>query len=225
MKKVSYIARYMALAVILHLLLALAPVLAQNVAYTGGTSTLSVEQQPGDVYSWELYKEPTDPNFNFATEAGSTANTSYAEFVGGTNTGTTVEIRWKEPGLYFFKVNAWNITGCTNNIKIGMIEVKIGVTAEIAASPAVCAGETVSLTITLTGTAPWEYTYTDGTNSWTVTNVLTSPNVITIAPGPLITTEYWITNVKDQYGENTTPSAKATQVINPLPAPSLIYHR
>jgi hypothetical protein len=219
-----YIARFPALAVLLLLLLALAPAMAQNVAYTGKTSTLSVEQQPGDVYSWELYKEPTDPNFNFATEPGETSP-SYAEFVGGISTGTTVNVLWKLPGIYFFKVNAWNITGCTNNIKVGIIEVKLGVTAEIAASPAVCAGETVSLTVTLTGTPPWDYTYTDGTNSWTVTNVLTSPNVITLTPGPLITTEYWITSVKDQFGINTTPSAKATQLINPLPAPSIIYHR
>jgi len=225
MKKVSHIERYLALAVLLHLLLALAPAMAQNVAYTGETTTLSVDQQPGDVYSWELYKTPTDPNFNFVTEPGETTP-SYAEFVGGTTTGTTVNVLWKVPGIYFFKVNAWNITGCTNNLKIGMIEIKLAVTATIAASPAVCAGETTSLTVTLTGTAPWEYTYTDGINSWTIKNVLTSPNVITLTPGPLITTDYWITSVKDQYDvPNTTPSAKTTQVINPLPAPLLIYHR
>lgn len=224
MIKLSHIARYKAFAVLLLLLLALVPAMAQNVARTGETSTLSVEQQPGDTYTWELYKEPTDPNFNFVTEPGETSP-GYAEFVGGTTTGTTVNILWKVPGIYFFKVNALNITGCTNNLKIGIVEVKLGVSAEIEASPVVCAGETTSLTVTLTGTAPWEYTYTDGTNSWTVTNVLTSPNVITIAPGPLITTEYWITSVKDQFGTNTTPSVKTTQQINPLPAPSLIYHR
>jgi len=224
LKKLLYIARYLALAVLLLLLLALAPAKAQNVAYTGETSTLSVEQQPGDVYSWELYSEPTDPNFDFAIETGSSTNTSYAEFVGG-NTGPSIGIKWLQPGIYFYKVTALNITGCTNNIEIGIIEIKIAVKAEITASPAVCAGETVTLTVTLEGTAPWEYTYTDGTNSWTVTNVLTSPNVITLTPGPVITTDYWITKVKDQYGENTTPSEKATQPINPLPAPSTIYHR
>jgi hypothetical protein len=210
--------------VLLHLLLALAPAMAQNVVHTGETTKLEIVPVSGETYSWELYKEPTDPAFNFATEPGETTP-SYAEFVGGTNTGTTVNILWKQPGIYFYKVTAWSITGCTNNIEIGIIEVKTAVKATIEASPVVCAGETVTLTVTLEGTPPWEYTYTDGTNSWTVKNVLTSPSVITLTPGPVITTDYWITSVKDSYGTNTTPSAKATQQINPLPAPSTIYHR
>jgi hypothetical protein len=228
MIRLSQIAYYLALAVLLHLLSALAPAMAQNVARTGETSTLSVEQQPGDVYSWELYKESTNPNFNFVTEPGETLP-SYAEFVDGIRTGTTVNVLWKEPGIYFYKVKALNITGCTNNIKIGMIEVKLGVSAEIEASPVVCAGETISLTVTLAGTPPWEFTYNswDGTTTQTVTvvNVLTSPHVVTLTPGPVITTEYWITTVKDKYGINTTPSVKTTQQINPLPASSIIYHR
>jgi hypothetical protein len=220
MKKLSHIARYEALAVLLLLLLALAPAMAQTTVRTGETTLFTIEPQPGDTYTWELYSDST---VNFVVAPPDVAPT-YAEFVGDTNS-STVTILWKEPGIYFFKVHALNITGCTDNLKMGMVEVKLGVSAEIVASPAVCAGETISLTVTLTGTPPWEYTYTDGTNSWTVTNVLTSPNVITIAPGPLITTEYWITSAKDQFGTNTTPSTKTTQVINPLPAPSLIYHR
>lgn len=198
--------------------------MAQNVAHTGETTKLEIVPVSGETYSWELYKEPTDPTFNFATEAGET-NPSYAEFVGGTYTGATVNILWKQPGIYFYKVTAWSITGCTNNIEIGMIEVKTAVKATIEASPVVCAGETVTLTVTLEGTPPWEYTYTNGTNSWKVTNVLTSPSVITLTPGPVITTDYWITSVTDKYGTNTTPGQKATQQVNPLPAPSTIYHR
>ena len=221
MKKVSHIARYKVLAVLLLMLLALAPAMAQNVARTGETTKLEIVPVTGETYSWELYD---NAYVDFATTAGATSTTTYSEFPGG-NVGASVDVKWLKAGIYFFKVTAWNITGCTNNMRVGIMEIKVSVSAEIAASPAVCAGETTSLTVTLTGTAPWEYTYTDGTNSWTVTNVLTSPNVITIAPGPLITTDYWITSVKDQFGINTTPSAKATQVINPLPAPLLIYHR
>ena len=205
---------------LLHLLVALAPAMAQNVARTGETSIISIEQQPGDTYMWTLYNDST---VNFAVTPGTVVQ-SYAEFVGDTNS-STVTILWKEPGVYFFKVNATDITGCTNNLKIGRVKVLLGVKATIEASPVVCAGETVTLTVTLEGTPPWEYTYTDGTNSWTVSNVLTSPSVITLTPGPVITTDYWITSVKDTYGTNTTPSAKATQQINPLPAPSTIYHR
>jgi len=206
--------------VLLHLLVALAPAMAQNVARTGETSIISIEQQPGDTYMWTLYNDST---VNFAVTPGTVVQ-SYAEFVGDTNS-STVTILWKEPGVYFFKVNATDITGCTNNLKIGRVKVLLGVKATIEASPVVCAGETVTLTVTLEGIPPWEYTYTDGTNSWTVSNVLTSPSVITLTPGPVITTDYWITSVKDSYGTNTTPSAKTTQQVNPLPAPSTIYHR
>lgn len=205
---------------LLHLLLALAPAMAQNVAYTGGTTKLEIVPVTGETYSWELYD---NGSVDFATTPGNCPATS-ADFVSG-NVGASVDVKWLKPGIYFFKVTAWNITGCTNNIKVGIIEVKIAVKATIEASPVVCAGETVTLTVTLEGNPPWEYTYTDGTNSWTVSNVLTSPSVITLTPGPVITTDYWITLVKDQYGTNTTPSEKATQQVNPLPAPSLIYHR
>ena len=120
---------------------------------------------------------------------------------------------------------------CTNNLRVGIIEVKTAVTATIAASPAVCPGETVTLTVTLTGTGPWTFTYTDGTNSWTetVSDNSTTPPVVTypivLNPGPSTTTDYWVTSVTDQFGTNATPSEKATQQVNPLPAPSTIYHR
>ena len=55
MKKVSHIARYKVLAVLLLMLLALAPVMAQNVAYTGETTKLEIVPVTGETYSWELY--------------------------------------------------------------------------------------------------------------------------------------------------------------------------
>ena len=221
MKKLLYIARYPALAVLLLLLLALAPAMAQNVVYQGETTRLEVEVKPGDTYSWELYRDSTK---NFVT-ATPDCPTSDAEFVGG-NTGTPVRVLWKEPGIYFFKVIAHDITGCTNNIGIGKMKVLNAIpTAKLEASPAVCAGEKITLTATLTGTAPWELIYTDGTNSWTVTNILSDTHIITIDPGPAVTTDYWVTSVKDKFGINLVPSDKTTQLINPLPAPSSIYHR
>jgi hypothetical protein len=217
-----YIARYPALAVLLLLLLALAPARAQNVVYQGETTQLGVEPQPNDTYKWELYRDSTK---NFVT-AVPDCPTSDAEFVGG-NTGTPVNVLWKEPGIYFFKVTATDkITGCTSNMKVGIVKVLHAIpTVKLEASPAVCVGEKITLTATLTGTAPWEIIYTDGTNSWTVSNILSDTHLITIDPGPSVTTDYWVTSVKDKYGINLVPSDKTTQLINPLPAPSSIYHR
>lgn len=210
---------------LLHLLLALAPAMAQNLVREGQTSTISVQQQPGDTYMWTLYNDST---VNFAVDPGTVVQ-PYADFVGDTNS-STVTILWKQAGVYFFKVNATDITGCTQNLKIGRVRVLHPIpTAKLEASPAVCAGETVSLTVTFTGTPPWDFTYNswDGTTTQTVTvnNVLTSPHVITLTPGPVITTDYWITSVKDKYEKDTTPGEKATQQVNPLPAKTTIYHR
>jgi hypothetical protein len=222
MKRLLYIARYPALAVLLLLLLALAPAMAQNVVRQGDITDLGIEQKPGDTYRWELYNDST---VNFAQVAGDAVEDGDAVFVGG-NTGTDVQVEWKEPGLYFFKVTGLNITGCTNNLKIGMIKVLEALpTATMEADTAVCEGIPITLTVNLTGTGPWDFTYTDGTTDWEVKYILASPYMITVNPGPSVTTEYWIKQVKDKYGTNTTPGEKVIQTINPLPEPSTIYHR
>jgi len=228
MKKLLYIARYKALAVLLLLLLALAPAMAQNVAYTGDVTTFAVEQQDGDTYEWALYDNGTG---NFATKTDYCPATS-AIFVGGVNIGASVDVKWLKAGIYFFKVTAHNITGCTSNLKVGIIEVKVKVTAVITPpdTAGVCIGLPVSLEVTFTGTAPWSFTYLsidiDGVSTTnTVTNVTDNPYMLMIDPLPGKTTDYWISKVSDLYGTNLEPSIKVTQRINPLPDPSKIIHR
>jgi len=118
MKKLLYIARYKTTAVLLLLLLALAPAMAQNVVYQGQITQLGVEQIPGETYEWELYRDST---VNFAVVPGD-CPASDAGFVGG-NKGADVRVEWKEPGMYFFKVTAWNVSGCTSNLGIGKVKV------------------------------------------------------------------------------------------------------
>lgn len=228
MIRLLYIARFKALAVLLLLLLALAPAMAQTVVYTGDTTPLEVVQVPGDTYKWELYD---NGNGNFATKTDYCPSSS-ADFAGGVDTGPSVNVNWLKPGIYFFKVTATNITGCTMNLAVGMIEVKIAVNAVITPpTAAVCEGEPVSLEITLSGTAPWNFTY-QGTDingltspPVTITGVTDNPYTLVINPGPTLTTDYQITKVSDINGENTAGSNTVTQTINPLPKPSAIYHR
>ena len=77
---------------------------------------MSVDPIPGDTYTWELYSDST---VNFATTDGNVPSTM-AEFVHG-NTGPSVEVIWHEPGVYFYKVEAWNAIACTNHLKVGRI--------------------------------------------------------------------------------------------------------
>ena len=107
------------IAVLLLLLLALAPAMAQNVVQRGDTIPLAVERMQGDIYTWELYN---NPNGNFANKTGTAVADGDVEFV-GSNIGSSVLVHWIKSGIYFFKVTAIDANGCTNNIKIGRMEV------------------------------------------------------------------------------------------------------
>jgi len=214
-----YIARYKALAVLLFMLLALAPAMAQLVVYQGETSTLAVVQEPGETYRWELYDDGT---IDFATVPGNCPVTS-ATFVGG-NTGVSVDVKWLQPGIYYYKVTALDILGCTNNFKIGMVEVKPSMpTAEMNQPEPdwMCIGEKALIEIKLTGVSPWEIIYTDGSSFWTVSNIIASTYNLQVSPPS--TTQYWITSVKDVNATNLTPSARVVVVVNPKPDISKIY--
>jgi len=213
-----YIARYLALAVLLLLLLALAPAMAQNVVYQGETSTLSVEQKPGDTYEWELYDDGT---VNFATTPGNCPVTS-AIFVGG-KTGASVQVQWLKPKkYYFFKVTARDANGCTNNIKIGMMEVLPALpTAVIEPHTPICEGDWAELKVTLTGSGPWELTITDGVTSRKITGINSNPYLLKVKPSA--PSWYWISEVKDQMGTNSKPSEKVWMEVYPRPDIEKIY--
>jgi len=108
----------LALVVLQLLLLALAPARAQTIVSQGKITTLAVVQVPGHTYDWELYNDAT---INFATVAGNCPVTS-ATF-SGSHLGSSVQVIWLMPGIYFYKVTARNALGCTMNLKIGMIRV------------------------------------------------------------------------------------------------------
>lgn len=220
MGKLLHIARFSVLTVMLSALFAVAPARAQeNVVYQGETSTFSVVQVPGETYVWELYVDSTQ---NFATYPGDCPATS-ADFVGG-NTGATVNVLWKLPGTYFFKVTAWTVTGCTNNLRVGKIKVLPSLpTAKLFPEP-ICEGDPLKIHVSLTGTAPWSFTITDGKNSYIYTAVADTAFDAVVNPPPKISTDYWVTVVKDTWGTNTTPSDPVLQIVNPKPATSVIYH-
>jgi len=223
MNRLLYIARYRALAVLLLMLLALAPAMAQiTIVRVGEITDLSVEQMPGDTYSWDLYSDST---VNFAVTDGTALAEGAARFVNDENTGPAVQVEWLKPGDYFFKVTSWDITGCTNNLRIGIVRVLESLPTATMTSTTICIGETATITIEFTGTGPWEFDYTDGTTTQTVTGILTSPYELRIDPGPKATTTYTITRIKDLWGTNLYPvdPPTVTQEVSPKPPSSLIY--
>ena len=219
MKSFLYIARYPALAILLGLLSALAPAMAQNVTNKNEITDLAVDSIPGEIYIWELYSDST---VDFAVVPGVTTSDTYFEFVGG-NSGAKVRVLWKETGTYFFKVTAWNAAGCTDNIAVGIMKVKPPLPVGTLSILAICSGDPAKLTVDLTEVGPWSFTYTDGTSIWTETNVLTTPWVVTVNPGPMTNTDFWILTVTNPNGTNIRPSPKVTQIVYPKPRSSVIY--
>lgn len=127
--------------VVLPLLLALAPAMAQTVVYQGKTTSLSAVQVPGQTYEWEIYSDST---LNFATTPGNCPATA-AKFT-GSRFGANVKVQWIAVGIYFFKVTARNAIGCTMNLKIGMLKViPIDLEAVIAGATQTGACEQVKL--------------------------------------------------------------------------------
>jgi hypothetical protein len=209
------------LLVVIPLLTAMAPAMAQHeTVYAGQTLDLGVVPIPGDTYAWELYNDVT--NINFATDPGN-CPAADAYFTGG-STGPNVNVMWVTPGIYFYKVTAYR-GGCTNNLKIGRIIVLYALPTAIIQPPGpICVGDSVHLTVVLTGTAPWSITLTDGVNNFVFNNITSSPFTLTVPVIPLVTTIYWISSVTDAHGTNTSPSPPVIQVVNPLPVTSPIYH-
>jgi hypothetical protein len=205
--------------VVIPLLTAMAPAMAQNTVYSGQTVNLSVIEVPGDTYVWELYNDIT--GINFATDPGNCPPGS--AYFTGSSSGSTVNVMWLTQGIYFFKVTAYR-QGCTMNLKVGkMIVTDAMPTAVIEPPSPICPDDSVHLSVTLTGTAPWRITVTDGVNNFVFNDITTNPAILTIPVIPAATTSYWITDVSDANGTNITPSSQVVQVVNPRPVNSKIY--
>ncbi len=199
--------------------MAMAPAMAQNTVYVGQSSDLSVIEIPGDTYVWELYNSVT--GINFATDPGNCLPGD--AYFTGSSTNSTANVMWLTPGIYFFKVTAYR-GGCTMNLKVGKMNVISTTPAAVIEPPQpICSGDSAHLTVILAGTAPWSITLTDGVNSFVFNNITSSPFTLTVPEIPLVTASYWISEVTDIQGTNTTPSPQVVQVVNPKPVNSKIY--
>jgi len=188
----------------------------------GSTSSWAIVEAPGNSYYWELYNDVE--NINLAETPGN-CPPSDAYFVGGVNTGPAVEVMCLVPGTYFIKVTATD--SCTNNIKVGMIVVQECYSYATLLEPGeVCAGDTAMLTVEISGApGPWDITFTDGLNTYTVTGITTSPHTFPLIPTPTVpgNYEYWITSVSNPFMTNNTPGDPVTLIIKPKPITSPIY--
>lgn len=217
--------RWKMVLALLPVLLALAPARAQegNWVYAGQTTILAVEQTEGVSYLWELYNDVE--GLNLAVTPGN-CPAAEAYFIGGVNTGDSVEVMWLVPGTYFFKVTGTDL--CTNNLKVGLMEVIESESyAEFLDPDAICPGDTAILTVEFSGApGPWDITFTNGAMVWTIEGITENPYTFQLIPSPASqgSYPYWITSVTNNYGiTNNEPSDPVFLTVHPKPQTSSIF--
>lgn len=184
----------------------------------------TVVQQGADRYTWDIYRDST---VNFAQTKGDVDPVTY--FEEGHYEGSTVVVKWLDPGDYFVRVMAWDEVNCTNNLGLYKIKVVESLPEALIEGDSLCAGEPVTVKIVFTGKGPWDviYTYGNGTMQVNLYGIVEQEYVVSLPPMPVGETDIWIMEVVEYRGAcrviNTTPSEKRRVVIFPIPVSSQIY--
>ena len=145
-----------------------------------------------------------------AIPANGTSNVTVGNFAFAT--GTIYDIK-----AYTHQPNSQNDTVNTNDtlVKPG-IYVKIAPTATFVASAAnLCAGDTLTLSGTLTGTPPWTLVVNNGTIQQTFPNITTASYAVPLVP--VTTATYTLVSVTDATGCTALPGSTQTVIVNQAP--------
>lgn len=105
----------------------------------------------------------------------------------------------------------------TDTSTVQVITVNPLSTATITGDADICEGNSTPINIALTGTAPYDFTYTDGTSSTDVTNHGTNNYATNVSPDDTVT--YTVTTVTDANGCSNTGTGSAA--INVFPQVSI----
>jgi len=110
--------------------------------------------------------------------------------------------------------------GCAGatNVATALVTVNALPTAAITGNNTICAGETTDLTLTFTGTGPFNYSYTDGSVSYGPFSTPTNPAIVTVSPGA--STNYSLVSITDANCTGSVAGSVAI-LVNPLPTAAL----
>jgi gliding motility-associated-like protein len=122
-----------------------------------------------------------------------------------------------QPGTYTTTLQ--NQAGCDSVATLKLTAQPLA-TATVTGGNPICSGSTTTLSITLTGTAPWTVVYSDGSNNYTVASIMASPYQLTVSP--TATTTYSIVSVSDVKCTNSSVNSALTIVVE-SPQPGIRY--
>jgi uncharacterized protein (TIGR02145 family) len=115
---------------------------------------------------------------------------------------------------------ATSVNGCTSGTDQVVVSTTPRPTAVISGTQAVCNGNTANVSIALTGTGPWNLSFTDGTTTTNVTGITSSPYDFFT---PLITgaRTYTLTSLNDTKCSALAGSMTGSAVITTIAAPTV----
>ncbi|NBV13584.1 MAG: T9SS C-terminal target domain-containing protein [Sphingobacteriia bacterium] len=111
--------------------------------------------------------------------------------------------------------NVTNLCGAGTAAGSQIISVNPLPTAAISGTQTLCAGNSGVLTFTLTGSAPWNVTYSDGITPTTLSSLIATPYTLTVTPS--VSRTYTITQVSDAFCSGT---GSGSALLNVLPLPT-----
>jgi PKD repeat protein len=114
-------------------------------------------------------------------------------------------------------VNITDATNCTNSgVGSALVTYYMRPTGTLSGGAEFCRGGRTLLTMVFTGTPPYTFTYSDGTNSLTVPNYPNS--VYTVTVSPLVSSVYTLTELTDGHTCSGALSGSAPVTVNIPPA-------
>ena len=167
--------------------------------------TYSVTNTTGSTYYWVI---------NGGTQAsGGNTNSITVDWNNTTGTDTLMVVEKSASGCF------------GDTVKLPVYRMPIP-TAAISGTTSICYNNSTTIQVDLTGVGPWDISYTDGTDTTTVTGITSSPYTFTtptFATGAGTVT-YTLTSVSNSFGCAGTVSGSAAITVNPKPVTSAISH-
>ncbi|MCI5056882.1 MAG: S8 family serine peptidase [Flavobacteriales bacterium] len=120
-------------------------------------------------------------------------------FPGGTPPTSNVmspTVSYSTPGVYDVTLIVSNADGTDTITKTQFVNVAFP-TACMDTSIVITNGSSAQIPVYFTGNAPWDFTYSDGTNTNTINGITQSPYLLTVSPSD--TSFYYVTSMNDKF--------------------------